>query len=263
MKPLVALQLRLHQIQIRADDGQRRFQFMSGVGDEPALFFIALRHRADDPPGQDQQKQKDGQQARQGHQDAGEQGRPKVGEAPPAVQKNKADAPVLRHTDVAVVLPKAAGMPGLPYGLRHLSGTLVIHGGDLPGVALEHLPLSIQQNGEEAGFKGGLRGEPIPRGKGAVRLPGLAVRRKSLGKSAPVFTEQLQNVAGVLNDLSIAHGVDPTQDHQKHQDQGQHGGGDEFHPQPLDHARTSSAYPRLRLARISTSACRAASFLRR
>ena len=154
-------------------------------------------------------------------------------------------------------------MPGLPYGLRHLSGTLVIHGGDLPGVALEHLPLSIQQNGEEAGFKGGLRGEPIPRGKGAVRLPGLAVRRKSLGKSAPVFTEQLQNVAGVLNDLSIAHGVDPTQDHQKHQGQGQHGGGDEFHPQPLDHARTSSAYPRLRLARISTSACRAASFLRR
>ena len=54
LKPLVAIQLRLHQIQVRADDRQRRFQLMPSVGDEPALLFIALRHRAEDPLGQDQ-----------------------------------------------------------------------------------------------------------------------------------------------------------------------------------------------------------------
>ena len=51
VQPFVALQLRLHQIQIRADDRQRRFQLMSSVGDEPALFFIAFRHRTNDSSG--------------------------------------------------------------------------------------------------------------------------------------------------------------------------------------------------------------------
>lgn len=94
LKPLVALQLLLHQIQIRADDGQRRFQFMPGVGDEPALFFIAFRHRADDPLGQDQQEQKDSQQPCQRHQTAGDQGRPEIGEASSAVHEDQTVPPV-------------------------------------------------------------------------------------------------------------------------------------------------------------------------
>ena len=236
---------------------------MSGVGDEPALFFIALCHRANDPLGQDQQKQKDSQQPRQRHQDAGNQGRPEIGEASPAVHEDEAGTFRFCRADIAVVPLESAGASAGPYRLRHLAGALIIHGGDLPRVALEDLPFFIQKDRKKAGFKWGLRRDPMAQDRNWPRLSPPVVRWCLLREYAPVFAEQRQDAVRIPDHFLIAHGVDPAQDHQQHQGQRQHGGGDEFHPQLLDHVRTSSEYPRLRLARISTSACRAVSFFRR
>ena len=48
----------------------------------------------------------------------------------------------------------------------------------------------------------------------------------------------------------IAHGVDAAQNDQQHQRQCQHGGGNEFFAQPLDHGFFSSEYPAFRVALI-------------
>ena len=67
------------------------------------------------------------------------------------------------------------------------------------------------------------------------------------GEMPVVLGENGEDRVGIGYGSVIVHGVDAAQNDQQHQRQCQHGGGNEFSAQPLDHGFFSSEYPAFRV----------------
>ena len=177
IQPFAFAAFQLNQVCVGADDGEGRLDFVPCVGDEPALFVVALRRRGDNPSGEDEQQHQNRHKPEQGDDQARQQHRPEGGKASVAVEKNEPDAAVFRAAEKTVLRIKTAASPGGIYFPCIFCRSALIHCGDFVGVRAEHLTAFIQQHGEEA------------------RLVGRFVRKTALAKHTAVCSLAARRVS--------------------------------------------------------------------
>lgn len=158
-EPFILPQIHRQDLRIGVNDGQRGFQLMSGIGDEPLLLFIAFRHRFDDPPREQDQQKQHRQHTAEADSNAGEHEVAVGIQIPSAVQEDDLIPLIVGVNQVAVIPQKAPGTLFFPDGAGEFHGSFAVNGGDPSGVGGQDYPFFIELDGEIAGFIGEFRRE--------------------------------------------------------------------------------------------------------
>ncbi len=154
MLRLLALPLeQLQRLGVGLDDGQGRFDLVSGVGDELLLLFHILHDGPDGPAGQEDHQQQHDPPAGKTRR-AGEQQHPQVGEVfHGGVQEYQGAAPAgpALPQQIAEAAGPSALVPALIDPAGHLLRLRLRHGGGAAHIHGEDCAAAVEPDHEEIG----------------------------------------------------------------------------------------------------------------